>query len=67
MSNWKGNNIKIYSWGKKQEKELETLYSKFSEPKLDKDTLSSAYMDSYTKKVMPQLEEIKEQLRTIYT
>ena len=43
MSNWKKETILKFIHGeKKQEKkkELETLYSKFSEPKLDKDTLS---------------------------
>ena len=33
-------NIKLHTWGKlqKNKKELETLYSKFSDPKLDKVT-----------------------------
>ena len=35
----------------------------FQEPKLDKDTLSSAYMDSYTKKVMPSIRRDKRTIK----
>tara|TARA_B100002019_G_scaffold271373_1_gene265739 strand:- start:394 stop:627 length:234 start_codon:yes stop_codon:yes gene_type:complete len=48
---------------KKNKKELETLYSKFSEPKLDKDTLSSAFMDKITKKVMPSIRKDKRTIK----
>ena len=66
MSNWKKETILKFIHGeKKQEKkkELETLYSKFSEPKLDKDTLSSAFMDKITKKVMPSIRKDKRTIK----
>ena len=48
---------------KKNKKELETLYSKFSEPKLDKDTLKDAFMDKITKKVMPSIRKDKRTIK----
>ena len=44
-------------------KELETLYSKFSDPKLDKDTLANAFMDKITKKVMPSIRKDKRTIK----
>ena len=66
MSNWKKETVLKFIHGEAKQnkkKELETLYSKFSEPKLDKDTLSSAYMDSYTKKVMPSIRRDKRTIK----
>ena len=47
----------------KNKKELETLYSKFSDPKLDKDTLANAFMDKITKKVMPTIRKDKRTIK----
>jgi len=66
MSNWKKETILKFIHGeKKQEKkkELETLYSKFSDPKLDKDTLANAFMDKITKKVMPSIRKDKRTIK----
>ena len=46
-----------------KKKELETLYSKFSDPKLDKDTLANAFMDKITKKVMPSIRKDKRTIK----
>ena len=48
---------------KNNKKELETLYSKFSDPKLDKDTLANAFMDKITKKVMPTIRKDKRTIK----
>jgi hypothetical protein len=48
---------------KNNKKELETLYSKFSDPKLDKDTLANAFMDKITKKVMPSIRKDKRTIK----
>ena len=48
---------------KKNKNELETLYSKFSDPKLDKDTLANAFMDKITKKVMPSIRKDKRTIK----
>ena len=48
---------------KSNKKELETLYSKFSDPKLDKDTLANAFMDKITKKVMPSIRKDKRTIK----
>ena len=48
---------------KNNKKELETLYSKFSDPKLDKDTLANAFMDKITKKVMTQIRRDKRTIK----
>ena len=48
---------------KNNKKELDTLYSKFSDPKLDKDTLANAFMDKITKKVMPSIRKDKRTIK----
>ena len=48
---------------KNNKKELENLYSKFSDPKLDKDTLANAFMDKITKKVMPSIRKDKRTIK----
>ena len=48
---------------KNNNKELETLYSKFSDPKLDKNTLANAFMDKITKKVMPSIRKDKRTIK----
>ena len=67
MSNWKKETIlKFIHNGKlekKNRKQADILYSNFKEPKLDKETLSSAFMDSYTKKVMPSIRKDKRTIK----
>lgn len=67
MSNWKKETVLNFIHNgkleKKNRKQVDILYSKFKEPKLDKETLSSAFMDSYTKKVMPSIRKDKRTIK----